>query len=113
MRKERGLERSINNLFIISLALNILFFISMVAIIPEIEHEDYYPRWNDVIIGYGSNPAALDPVDTWDDASRDFQHQVTQSLVEYDLSTHPNYQLMPVLSEYWIWENKSSKYTRN
>ncbi|MFX1277988.1 MAG: ABC transporter substrate-binding protein [Promethearchaeota archaeon] len=105
MRKERGLERSIDNLFIISIVLNILFFVAFLTIIPPIKTEPYYPSFYNVVIGYGSNPAALDPIDTWDAPSRVFQHQVTQSLVEYDLSTHPNYQLKPVLSEYWIWEN--------
>ncbi|MFX1325516.1 MAG: ABC transporter substrate-binding protein, partial [Promethearchaeota archaeon] len=61
-----------------------------------------------LFIGYGSNPAALDPVDTWDymdRPSREMQRQVTQSLVEYDLSSQPQYQLKPVLAEYWIWES--------
>ena len=61
-----------------------------------------YPKT--VIYGYDSNPAALDSVDTWDIASQIIQHQVTQSLVEYNLSTHPDYELKPILAESWVWE---------
>ena len=107
MRKEKGFERSMNNLFIISIALNIIFFISLVTLIPRDRYEPY-PYWlNHGFVAYSNNPAALDPVDTWDDSSRNIQHPVTQSLVEYDLTTHPDYQLKPVLAESWIWENKT------
>ena len=68
------------------------------------------PSQTTVIYGYASNPAALDPVDTWDVPSHVIQHQVTQSLVEYDLSGYVktgehNYTLKPVLCEYWINES--------
>jgi peptide/nickel transport system substrate-binding protein len=63
------------------------------------------PSEETVIYGFGSNPAALDPVDTWDVPSHIIQHQVTQSLVEYDLSTHPDYQLKMVLAESYVWES--------
>jgi peptide/nickel transport system substrate-binding protein len=68
------------------------------------------PSQTTVIYGYGSNPAALDPVDTWDVPSHVIQHQVTQSLVEYDLSGYVktgvhDYQLKPVLCEYWVEES--------
>ena len=46
------------------------------------------PDKTTLVYGFGTNPAALDPVDTWDVASNIMQHQVTQNLVEYDLSTH-------------------------
>lgn len=58
-----------------------------------------------VIIGYGTNPSSLDPIDTTDDNTRNFQRQITQSLIEYDLSSNPQFQLKPVLAEYWIWES--------
>ncbi|MFW9773142.1 MAG: hypothetical protein ACFFEO_13390, partial [Candidatus Thorarchaeota archaeon] len=59
------------------------------------------PTANTLVVGLGSNPAALDPVDTWDVPSHVMQHQVTQSLVEYDLSGYiktgvHDYQLKPV-----------------
>ena len=68
------------------------------------------PSGTTVVYGFASNPAALDPVDTWDVPSHQIQHQVTQSLVEYDLSayvrTHVhNYTLKPTLCEYWIRES--------
>lgn len=64
------------------------------------------PSGTTVIYGYGSNPAELDPVDTWDVPSHIIQHQITQSLVEYDLSSYirtdeHNYTLKPVLAESW------------
>ncbi len=58
-----------------------------------------------VIYGYASNPAALDPVDTWDVPSHIIQHQSTQSLVEYNLSTHPDYDIMNVLCVNYTWVN--------
>ncbi|MFX1278325.1 MAG: ABC transporter substrate-binding protein [Promethearchaeota archaeon] len=68
------------------------------------------PSGTTVVYGYGSNPAALDPVDTWDVPSHVIQHQITESLVEYDLSSYirtgiHNYTLKPVLCEYWIRES--------
>ena len=57
------------------------------------------------IVGYASNPAALDIVDTWDISSRNIQYQVVEGLVEYDLSDHPNYDIAPMLAEFWIWES--------
>jgi len=106
MRFEARLERKNATILILAilvvptLTINLFFFIwySSTVIDASSQH-------NEVVVGYGNNPVALDPVDTWDTSSRSFQRQVTQSLVEYDLSTHPNYQLKPVLSEYWVWEN--------
>lgn len=66
-----------------------------------------YPPNYAVVIGYDHNPQALDPVNTWDKTSTEIQRQITQSLVEYDLSTPPSYQLKPVLAESWIWENNT------
>ncbi|HEC38912.1 MAG TPA: ABC transporter substrate-binding protein [bacterium] len=63
------------------------------------------PDKTTLVYGFASNPAALDPVDTWDVPSNIMQHQVTQNLIEYDLSTHPGYELRPVLAESWIWES--------
>jgi peptide/nickel transport system substrate-binding protein len=57
------------------------------------------------IWGYRVNPVTIDPVDTWDVPSYIVEYQVTESLVQYDLSAHPNYTLKPVLCEYWIWES--------
>jgi len=58
-------------------------------------------------VGYWSNPAALDPVDTWDVPSRNVQHQVIEGLVEYDYSTHPNYTIKPMLAESWVWDSNT------
>jgi peptide/nickel transport system substrate-binding protein len=54
--------------------------------------------------GY-SGLAKMDPVDTWDRISINHQQQVTEGLVYYDLSTHPNYAPTPRLAESWIWES--------
>ncbi|MFX1311938.1 MAG: hypothetical protein ACFFHD_04940, partial [Promethearchaeota archaeon] len=40
-----------------------------------------------LVVGYASNPAALDPVDTWDVPSHNMQHQVVEGLVKYDITT--------------------------
>ena len=39
-------------------------------------------------VGFASNPATLDPVDTWGIPSQNVQYQVVEGLVEYDYSTH-------------------------
>ena len=57
------------------------------------------------VVGYDNNPAKLDPVDTWDTISRNIQHQVVEGLVEYDLSDHPNYDIVPTLAEAWAWNS--------
>jgi peptide/nickel transport system substrate-binding protein len=59
---------------------------------------------NTLVVGWGSNPAALDPVDTWDVPSHVMQHQSTQGLVEYNLSTHPDYEIKMVLAIDYTWE---------
>ncbi|MFX1573992.1 MAG: ABC transporter substrate-binding protein [Promethearchaeota archaeon] len=61
-----------------------------------------------LVYGLGSNPAALDPVDTWDIPSHPLQHQVTQSLVEYDISHHPNYTIKLVLATDYVWLSNTS-----
>jgi ABC-type transport system substrate-binding protein len=58
-----------------------------------------------LVYGWGSNPAALDPVDTWDVPSHVMQHQTTESLVEYNLSTHPDYEIKMVLATDYVWES--------
>jgi peptide/nickel transport system substrate-binding protein len=58
---------------------------------------------NTIIIGYATNPDTIDPVDTWDVPSWNVQHQVMEHLVAYNLSTHPNYQIMGVLATGWTW----------
>ncbi|MFX0030459.1 MAG: ABC transporter substrate-binding protein [Candidatus Hermodarchaeota archaeon] len=52
--------------------------------------------------------AKNDPVDTWDQASMWHQQQVTEGLVYYDISKHPNYALVPRLAESWVWNNQTS-----
>ncbi|MFX0030051.1 MAG: ABC transporter substrate-binding protein, partial [Candidatus Hermodarchaeota archaeon] len=52
--------------------------------------------------------AKNDPVDTWDQASMWHQQQVTEGLVYYDISKHPNYALAPRLAESWVWNNQTS-----
>ncbi|MFX1277989.1 MAG: ABC transporter substrate-binding protein [Promethearchaeota archaeon] len=69
----------------------------------------YHSNYTAVIGGVNSY-IVLDPIDTGDYYSRMIQHQITQSLVEYDLSSYSrigihNYSLKPVLVEYWIWES--------
>ncbi|MFX1572639.1 MAG: ABC transporter substrate-binding protein [Promethearchaeota archaeon] len=59
------------------------------------------------IVGFSFNPHALDPVTSWDMPSLNVQYQVVEGLVKYDLSSHPNYEIMPLLAEYWIWENST------
>ncbi len=58
---------------------------------------------NTLVVGWGSNPAALDPIDTWDVPSHVMQHQSTESLVEYNLSTHPDYEIKKVLCTDYVW----------
>ncbi|MHA2260266.1 MAG: ABC transporter substrate-binding protein [Promethearchaeota archaeon] len=69
------------------------------------------PSRTTLVYGLGSNPAALDPVDTWDIPSHPLQDQVTESLVEYDLTTHPGYEIKPELATEWKWlDNKTVKF---
>ncbi|MFW9822793.1 MAG: ABC transporter substrate-binding protein [Candidatus Thorarchaeota archaeon] len=49
--------------------------------------------------------AKNDPVDTNDQSSFWHQSQISQGLVHYDVSKHPDYQPRPLLAEYWIWES--------
>ncbi|MFX1477414.1 MAG: ABC transporter substrate-binding protein [Promethearchaeota archaeon] len=56
-----------------------------------------------IIIGFATNPPALDPVDTWDVPSFQVQQQVLQGLVQYNVSDHPNYPIIPVLASSWEW----------
>jgi len=60
-----------------------------------------------LVVGWGSNPAALDPVDTWDVPSHVMQHQSTEALCEYDLSTHPDYEIKWVLALGAFWFNNT------
>jgi peptide/nickel transport system substrate-binding protein len=61
------------------------------------------PTENTLIIGFATNPPALDPVDTWDVPAFQVQQQVVQGLVQYNVSDHPNYPIIPVLAESWTW----------
>ncbi|MFW9895828.1 MAG: ABC transporter substrate-binding protein [Candidatus Thorarchaeota archaeon] len=47
--------------------------------------------------------AKNDPVDTWDRVSIWHLQEVTEGLVYYDLSKHPNYEPTPLLAESWQW----------
>ncbi|MHA2009040.1 MAG: ABC transporter substrate-binding protein [Promethearchaeota archaeon] len=58
---------------------------------------------NTIVIGYGSNLAAIDPLDTWDVPSNVAEHQVAEGLVDYDYSDHPNYRILPKLAVSWEW----------
>ena len=58
---------------------------------------------NTLIIGFATNPTVLDPVDTWDVSSFQVQQQVIQGLVQYNVSGHPNYDIIPVLATGWTW----------
>ncbi|MBY8989296.1 MAG: ABC transporter substrate-binding protein [Candidatus Lokiarchaeota archaeon] len=60
-------------------------------------------RRNTIIVGAGSNLAAIDPLDTWDVPSNVAEHQVAEGLVDYDYTDHPNYRIVPKLAESWIW----------
>jgi len=57
-----------------------------------------------LVYGLASNPATIDPADTWDIPSSPLQAQVTQSLVELDYTTHPGYEIIGVLATDWEWE---------
>jgi len=48
-------------------------------------------------------PAVMDPVDTWDYYSFDVQLQVLEGLVNYNLSNHPTYEIIPSLATSWGW----------
>jgi len=56
-----------------------------------------------LIIGFNANPEKLDPVDTRDAPSFQIQQQVIQGLVQYNVSDHPNYPIIPVLATNWTW----------
>ncbi len=60
-----------------------------------------------IIVGYGSNLATIDPLDTWDVPSYIAEHQVAESLVDYDYQDHPNYSVIPKLAKEWYWHNSS------
>ncbi|MBY8983719.1 MAG: ABC transporter substrate-binding protein [Candidatus Lokiarchaeota archaeon] len=47
--------------------------------------------------------AKNDPVDAWDRVSIWHLQEVTEGLVYYDLSKHPNYEPTPRLAESWVW----------
>ncbi|MFX1456295.1 MAG: ABC transporter substrate-binding protein [Promethearchaeota archaeon] len=49
--------------------------------------------------------AKNDPVDTWDRVSIWHLQEVTEGLVYYDLSKHPNYEPTPLLAESWFWNS--------
>ncbi|MFX1425908.1 MAG: ABC transporter substrate-binding protein [Promethearchaeota archaeon] len=52
--------------------------------------------------------AKNDPVDTWDRVSIWHQQEVTEGLVYYDLSKHPNYAPSPKLATNWTWNSPTS-----
>ncbi|MFX1427735.1 MAG: ABC transporter substrate-binding protein, partial [Promethearchaeota archaeon] len=52
--------------------------------------------------------AKNDPVDTWDRVSIWHQQEVTEGLVYYDLSKHPNYEPTPLLATNWTWNSPTS-----
>jgi peptide/nickel transport system substrate-binding protein len=56
-----------------------------------------------LIIGFDTNPEKLDPVDTRDVSSFQIQQQVVQGLIQYNVSDHPNYPIIPVLATNWTW----------
>ena len=90
-----------------SLISNIILPLSPRKKSPTTYHSDYT-----AVIGYFRNPTSLDPIDTDDKFSRMIQHQIAQSLVEYDISSYvktgiQNYTLKPVLAEYWVWESST------
>ena len=60
-----------------------------------------------LIYGAPSNPAALDPVDTWDVPSHIMQHQTTEGLVQYDYSTHPDYEIKNMLCTDYTWDSNT------
>jgi len=51
-----------------------------------------------------SSLSKMDPVDTWDRVSIWNEQAVTEGLLYYDLSKHPNYEPTALLAESWIWE---------
>jgi len=99
------MEMEKKNLAIIILAVilaasgvgNVILAISggFVTIIPEEKRT--------LIVGFATNPDTLDPVDCWDVPSFNVQQQVLQGLVQYNVSDHPNYPVIPVLASGWTW----------
>jgi peptide/nickel transport system substrate-binding protein len=61
------------------------------------------PVENTLVVGFATNPDTLDPVDCWDVPSFNVQQQVVQGLVQYNVSDHPNYPIIGVLSSGWTW----------
>ncbi|MFW9825732.1 MAG: ABC transporter substrate-binding protein [Candidatus Thorarchaeota archaeon] len=59
------------------------------------------------VVGYPSDPFSIDPVDTWDGLSYGIEQQVVEGLVEYDISSHPNYFVKPKLAESWHWHSNT------
>ncbi|MFX0030883.1 MAG: ABC transporter substrate-binding protein, partial [Candidatus Hermodarchaeota archaeon] len=91
--------------------LTVLFGASGIAnIILSIEVVTFTPDKPTIAVIAASYPglAKNDPVDTWDQVSMWHQQQVTEGLVYYDLSKHPNYAPSPQLAESWTWNNQTS-----
>ncbi|MFX0030053.1 MAG: ABC transporter substrate-binding protein [Candidatus Hermodarchaeota archaeon] len=97
------------NLTIILLV--ILFGVSGIAnIILSIEVTTFKPDQPRTAVIAASYPGLRknDPVDTWDQVSMWHQQQVTEGLIYYDISKHPNYAPIPRLAESWVWNNQTS-----
>ncbi|MFW9896600.1 MAG: ABC transporter substrate-binding protein [Candidatus Thorarchaeota archaeon] len=57
------------------------------------------------IYGTGYGPTNIDPLECCDKGTLDVLQQCLETLVSYDLSSHPHYELKPMLAESWAWEN--------
>ena len=73
--------------------------------IEQIPNLGYTVNKTPFVVGFRRNPRALDPVDSWDITEKNIQQQVVEGLVDYNYSSHPNYEIIPVLAEGWHWHN--------
>ncbi|MFW9785090.1 MAG: ABC transporter substrate-binding protein [Candidatus Heimdallarchaeota archaeon] len=107
MDRNASLMDKLKKIIIVILLMSVILNLGIIYYItrPSIYSVPCSECLTTLVVGYGSNPAALDPVDTWDKPSQEMQRQVTEALISYDLSEPFNYKLKPNLVEYWVWES--------
>ncbi|MFX1419435.1 MAG: ABC transporter substrate-binding protein [Promethearchaeota archaeon] len=100
---------------LIAVTLIIVIFLSVISTVLFIyfllDRPVEFSRWSrlEIIVGYATNPDTIDPIDTWDKSSQNVECQVIEGLVQYDLSSHPNYQIKGVLATDWHWHGTEFK----
>jgi len=101
------MEMEKKNLAIIILAIvlaasgigNVILAITGGFVVTSAEKKDT------ITVGFASNPATIEPLDTWDVPSFVVERQVAEGLVGYDFQDHPNYRIIPLLATEWEWES--------